>query len=113
MSASGRYLRSLVICVLTCVFWVDTASAQSNNAGCTFELVAGTSRQILRCRALPSLRKMALVLHWWTVIEMVVPMRSDYGARRCCSMLQPAGCRIKIFNGARSQHGTSTSNAAF
>lgn len=50
MSASGRYLRSLVICVLTCVFWVDTASAQSNNAGCTFELVAGTSRQILRCR---------------------------------------------------------------
>ncbi|CAH2398927.1 FecR protein [Mesorhizobium ventifaucium] len=50
MSASGRYLRNLVACMLACVFWVDTASAQSNNAGCTFELVAGTSRQILRCR---------------------------------------------------------------
>ena len=34
--ASGRYFRSLVACMLACVFWVDTASAQSNNAGCTF-----------------------------------------------------------------------------
>ncbi len=50
MSASGRYLRSLMACMLACVFWVDTASAQSNNAGCTFRLVSGTSRQILRCR---------------------------------------------------------------
>jgi ferric-dicitrate binding protein FerR (iron transport regulator) len=50
MSARGRYFRSLMACMLAGVFWVDTASAQSNDAGCTFEPVAGTSRQILRCR---------------------------------------------------------------
>jgi hypothetical protein len=36
--------------MLAGVFWVDTASAQSRDAGCTFEPVAVTSRQILRCR---------------------------------------------------------------
>jgi ferric-dicitrate binding protein FerR (iron transport regulator) len=50
MSASGRYFRSLVACMLAGVFWVDTASAQSRDAGCTFEPVAVTSRQVLRCR---------------------------------------------------------------
>ena len=60
MSARGRYFRSFPAGMLAGVlwagvfwagvFWVDTASAQSSDAGCTFEPVAGTSRQILRCR---------------------------------------------------------------
>ncbi|UVK37850.1 FecR family protein [Mesorhizobium sp. AR10] len=48
MTARGRYFRSLVAGLFAGVFWVDTALAQ--DAGCTFEPVAGTSRQILRCQ---------------------------------------------------------------
>ena len=48
MSARGRFFRSLVAVLFAGVFWVDAAHAQ--DAGCTFEPVAGTSRQILRCR---------------------------------------------------------------
>lgn len=48
MSASGRCFRSLVAAMLAGVFWVETARAQV--AGCTTEPVAGTSRQVLRCR---------------------------------------------------------------
>ena len=48
MSARGRYLRSLVAGMFAGVFWMGTALAQ--DAGCTFEPVAGKSRQILRCR---------------------------------------------------------------
>ena len=48
MSARGRFFRSLVAGLFAGVFWVDTALAQ--DAGCRFEPVAGTARQILRCR---------------------------------------------------------------
>ena len=48
MRARGRFFRSLVAVLFAGVFWVDTAHAQ--DAGCMLEPVAGTSRQILRCR---------------------------------------------------------------
>ncbi|WP_192181463.1 FecR domain-containing protein [Mesorhizobium amorphae] len=50
MSARGRYFRRLVAGIFAGVFWMDTAFAQSSEAGCRFEPVAGTSRQILRCQ---------------------------------------------------------------
>ncbi|TGQ45733.1 MULTISPECIES: FecR domain-containing protein [unclassified Mesorhizobium] len=55
MGARGRYFSSLVAGIFAGVFWVDTASAQSSEAGCTFELVAGASRQILRCQEGPTI----------------------------------------------------------
>lgn len=48
MSARSRYFHSLVVGIWAGVFWADTALAQ--DAGCTFEPVAGTSRQMLKCR---------------------------------------------------------------
>lgn len=50
MSARGRYFRRLVAGIFAGVFWMDTAVAQSSEAGCRFEPVAGTARQILRCQ---------------------------------------------------------------
>ncbi|RWC42969.1 MAG: hypothetical protein EOS55_23605 [Mesorhizobium sp.] len=48
MSARDRFFRSLVAGLFAGVFWVDAALAQ--DAGCASKPVAGTSRQILRCR---------------------------------------------------------------
>ena len=49
MSARDRFFRSLMMAGLFAgVFWMDAALAQ--DAGCRFEKVAATSRQVLRCR---------------------------------------------------------------
>ncbi len=47
--AALSHLRNLLVAAFACVLWTGAASAQSTQAGCVLQQVAGTSRQILVC----------------------------------------------------------------